>query len=207
MTYRWAVWEVKSDTFPFKTSKIYHWKRWDDHHKISFSNNRKTKLNIQPLSSCRFLQQTRSHTTRFNQSRVQIHRQRMHIRAIKDRQSTCLWQNQGGQIVSQAILDQKQLEKHPIRQRKRQIHTKAMFHKSLKFHWQSQKYNKIGVSCETLSKGWKMVQKYMFHVEQFGLAVVFHVKQKPFKNGQKHLKTAHFGHFLPDFPSQKSYEK
>ena len=52
-----------------------------------------------------------------------------------------------------------------------------------------------------------MVQKYMFHVEQFGLAVVFHVKQKPFKNGQKHLKTAHFGHFLPDFPSQKSYEK
>ena len=47
----------------------------------------------------------------------------------------------------------------------------------------------------------------MFHVEQFVLAVVFHVKQKPLKNGQKHPKTTHFGHFLPDFPARKSYEK
>ena len=44
--------------------------------------------------------------TRFNQSRVQIRRQRLQIYAIKDRQSTCLWQNRGGQIVSQAILDE-----------------------------------------------------------------------------------------------------
>ena len=90
---------------------------------------------------------------------------------------------------------------------KRQIHTKLTFHRILKFHWKSQKYNKIGVSCETLPKGWKMVQKYMFHVEQFALVVVFHVKQKTLKNGQKHPNTPHFGHFLPDFSSQKSYEK
>ena len=100
-----VVWLVAYDTFLLKTAKIYLWKRWDNHHKISFANNRKTKLNIQPLSYRHFLQQTRSHTTRINQSRVQIRRQRLQIYAIKDRQSTCLWQNQGGQIVSQAIFE------------------------------------------------------------------------------------------------------
>ena len=34
--------------------------------------------------------------TCFNQSRVQIRRQRLQIYAIKDGQSTCLWQNRGG---------------------------------------------------------------------------------------------------------------
>ena len=34
--------------------------------------------------------------THFNQSRVQIRQQRLQIYAVKDRQSTCLWQNQGG---------------------------------------------------------------------------------------------------------------
>lgn len=42
-----VVWPVAYDTFPLKTSKICLWKRRDDHHKISFSNNRKTKLNFQ----------------------------------------------------------------------------------------------------------------------------------------------------------------
>ena len=92
--------------FSAQNVKFYLWKRWDDHHKIPFSNNRKTKRNVQPLSYCHFLQQTRPHTTRFDQSRVQIRWQRLHIYAIKDRQSACLWQNQGGQIVSQAIFDE-----------------------------------------------------------------------------------------------------
>ena len=39
---------------------------------------------------------TQHATTRINQSRVQIRRQRLRIYVIKDRQSTCLWQNQGG---------------------------------------------------------------------------------------------------------------
>ena len=30
---------------------------------------------------------------------------------------------------------------------------------------------------------------------------------KTLKNGQKYPKTPHFGHFLPDFSSQKYYEK
>ena len=30
---------------------------------------------------------------------------------------------------------------------------------------------------------------------------------KTLKNGQKHPKTPHFGHFLHDFPAGKSYEK
>ena len=113
-----VVWLAANDTFPLKTSKIYLRKRWDNHHKIPFSNNRKTKLNIQPLSYCHFLQQTRSRTTRFNQSRVQIRRQRLQIYAIKDRQSTCLWQNRGGQIVSQAILDENKPLSRPIWRRK-----------------------------------------------------------------------------------------
>ena len=110
-----VVWLVAYDTFSLKTSKNYLWKRWDDHHKIPFSNNRKTKHNIQPLSYCHFLQQTRSHTTRFNQSRVQIRQQSLHIYAIKDRRGTCLWQNRGGQIVSQAILDENKPLSRPIR--------------------------------------------------------------------------------------------
>lgn len=114
MPFYGVVWLVAYDTFPLKTSKIYLWKRWDDHHKIPFSNNRKIKLNIQPSSYCRFLQQARSHTTRFNQSRVQIRQQCLHIYAIKDRQSTCLWQNQGGQIVSQGILDENKPFSRPI---------------------------------------------------------------------------------------------
>ena len=55
--------------FSAQNVKFYLWKRWDDHHKIPFSNNRKTKLKIQPLSYCRFFQQTYSHTTRISQNK------------------------------------------------------------------------------------------------------------------------------------------
>ena len=101
--------------FSAQNVKIYPQKRWNDHHKIPFSNNRKTKLNIQPFSCSRFLQQTRLHTTRFNQSRAQIRQQSLHIYAIKDRRGTCLWQNRDGQIVPQAILDENKPLSRPIR--------------------------------------------------------------------------------------------
>ena len=83
---------------------------------------------------------------------------------------------------------------------KQQIHTKPTFHRILKFHWKLQKYNKIGVSCETLPKGWKMVQKYMFHVEQFALVVVFHVKQKRSKMAKNPSKHPISGTFCLIFP-------